>query len=317
MKNKNRNIAMTQKKELTGHFTLPAQKGMDREVKMLIQKWGVDAVRDSDGTILSPEILNLGPEIYSTICLIRADQEWAKKHPDQCQQKFLISFPITCMSDNELRIKIQKGYSTEQFKIDTIHDPKKYWEVIDRTTGQVVQTSNWNYMEREEDVVIHNRIKGHVYTVNFLVYQIWETTSMYNYITNNWKGEHQMGVDPRQPETGKHLLEYLDNWLKEHPLTDYVRFTSMFYQFPLIKNEKRENKFLDWSGYLDAMSALALDEFEKRMGYRLLSEHIIDQGYLTQDIITIEYMRWLYTSFTRTTDKLYLVNFNERIFNFE
>ncbi len=269
---------MTTQKKLTGHFTLPAQKGMDKEVKMLCEKWGVDAVRDSDGTTLSPEILGIGPDVYSTICLIRADQAWAKSHPGQCQQKFLMSFHVTCNTDGELRIKIQKGYSKEQFRIDTEHAPEKYWEVIDRTANKVVNVRDWRYLESGE-VLIKNPIKWHVYTVNFLVYQIWESTSMYNYITNNWTGEHQMGVDPRQPQTGEHLLEYLDKWLETHPDTDYVRFTSMMYQFPLIKNEKRENVYQDWSGYLDPMSALALDEFEKQKGYRLRSEDIVDEGY--------------------------------------
>ena len=270
---------MTKHRKLTGHFTLPAQKGMDKEVKMLCEKWGVDAVRDSDGTTLSAEILSMGPDVYSTICLIRADQEWARAHPDQCQQKYLMSFPVTCNSDRELRIRIQKGYSQEQFRIDTEHNPQKYWEVIDRTTGEVVDTDNWQYLEQNQEVLIQNPRKWHVYTVNFLVYQIWETTSMYNYITNNWTGEHQMGVDPRQPETGRHLLEYLDSWLETHPNTDCVRFTSMMYQFPLIKGERRENLYLDWSGYLDPMSVLAMDEFEKKKGYRLRSEDIVDEGY--------------------------------------
>lgn len=266
-------------KKLTGHFTLPAQAGMDKEVKMLCEKWGVDALRDSDGTVLSPEVLSLGPSIYSTLCLIRADQPWAKAHPEQCQQKFLISSPVTCKEDGELKIQIQAGYSKEQFKIDTLHNPKKYWQVFDRTTGSEVPLDRWEYCDSTEDVVIKEPKKWHVYTVNFLVYQIWETTSMYNYITNNWTGEHQVGIDPFQPEAGTHLLRYLDTWIQDHPNTDFVRFTSMFYQFPLIKNEKRENVYLDWSGYLDPISALALDEFEKEMGYRLTSEDIVDAGY--------------------------------------
>ena len=57
---------MSKQNKLTGYFTLPAQKGMDREVKMLIEKWGVDAIRDSDGTTLSEDILALGPDIYSS-----------------------------------------------------------------------------------------------------------------------------------------------------------------------------------------------------------------------------------------------------------
>lgn len=35
----------------------------------------------------------------------------------------------------------------------------------------------------------------------------------------------------------------------------------------------------------------------------------IDQGYITQEMLTPEYFRWLYTAFTRATEKLYLVNF--------
>lgn len=34
----------------------------------------------------------------------------------------------------------------------------------------------------------------------------------------------------------------------------------------------------------------------------------VDQGYVTDDMIDISYLRWLYTALTRTTDRLYLVN---------
>lgn len=41
----------------------------------------------------------------------------------------------------------------------------------------------------------------------------------------------------------------------------------------------------------------------------------IDQGYLTDEMLDKEYMRWLYTAVTRATDKLYFVNFNKTFFN--
>lgn len=41
----------------------------------------------------------------------------------------------------------------------------------------------------------------------------------------------------------------------------------------------------------------------------------IDHGYLTEDMLDIEYYRWLYTAFTRPTEKLYLVNFNKSFFS--
>lgn len=35
----------------------------------------------------------------------------------------------------------------------------------------------------------------------------------------------------------------------------------------------------------------------------------LDQGYITEEMLTPEYFRWLYTAFTRATEKLFLVNF--------
>lgn len=41
----------------------------------------------------------------------------------------------------------------------------------------------------------------------------------------------------------------------------------------------------------------------------------VEQGYLTDDMINTEYLRWLYTAVSRATEKLYLVNFNKGFFN--
>ena len=40
----------------------------------------------------------------------------------------------------------------------------------------------------------------------------------------------------------------------------------------------------------------------------------IDQGYITDEMANSEYLRWLYTAFTRPTEKLFLVNFNKQHF---
>ncbi len=37
----------------------------------------------------------------------------------------------------------------------------------------------------------------------------------------------------------------------------------------------------------------------------------VDQGYLTDDMVDVEYFRWLYTAVTRASEKLYLVNFSK------
>jgi len=41
----------------------------------------------------------------------------------------------------------------------------------------------------------------------------------------------------------------------------------------------------------------------------------LDHGYLTEEMIDREYLRWAYTAFTRPTDILYLVNFNKEFFD--
>ena len=42
---------------------------------------------------------------------------------------------------------------------------------------------------------------------------------------------------------------------------------------------------------------------------------VIDQGYLTDEMIDKEYLRWLYTAVTRATGKVYLLNFRDNFFH--
>lgn len=43
----------------------------------------------------------------------------------------------------------------------------------------------------------------------------------------------------------------------------------------------------------------------------------VDQGYLTEDLINNEFIRWLYTAITRATKQLFLINFHKDFFTFE
>lgn len=268
---------MNPTKTLTGSFTMPTEKGMDIEAVRLAKIWGADAIRDSDGTELSPELIGLGFDVFSTLALIRADQAWAKAHPDHCQQKYLMSDPVTA-TGNEVEIEVLKGFSSEQYQPDTRHDPKEWWEVIDRSSGELIPLNRWDYDSKKGIVRVRGTVAFHRYTVNFLVYQIWETTSMYNHITNGWTGEHQMSMDPRHPETRAHMLELVDKFIDSKPGIGWVRFTSMFYQFPIVSDEKYNTRFKDWCGYLDTISVLAMLEFEKHFGYRLRGEDFVTSG---------------------------------------
>lgn len=41
----------------------------------------------------------------------------------------------------------------------------------------------------------------------------------------------------------------------------------------------------------------------------------VDQGYLTEEMVNTDFLRWFYTACTRATNELYLVNFNEKFFD--
>lgn len=101
---------------------------------------------------------------------------------------------------------------------------------------------------------------------------------MYNHITNDWDEEHRLPLDVRYPEAQEHVLKVLEDWLKKHPKTDIVRFTTFFYNFDLIFNKEGKEKQVNWFGYLSCVSPLALEQFEQAYGYRLTAEDFVDQG---------------------------------------
>ncbi|MDO4913955.1 MAG: 1,3-beta-galactosyl-N-acetylhexosamine phosphorylase, partial [Bifidobacteriaceae bacterium] len=64
----------------------------------------------------------------------------------------------------------------------------------------------------------------------------------------------------------------------DNPQTDVVRFTTFFYQFTLIFDNKHREKIVDWFGCACTVSPKALDDFEKQYGYRLRPEDFVDEG---------------------------------------
>ena len=262
-----------------GGFTLPGEAGYENLTLKLAEKWGADVIRDSDGTELSPEIIDAGYGIYSTICIIRGHNTWAKKNLDKLQQTFLITEPAVAVTDI-LEIDLLMNFYKEQFKINDSDEAIGYWQVYDRTTGEIVEIKNWNYNEQNGSVVITNCKHWHKYTVSFLAYRIWEEISMYNHVTNNWEKEHLMPVDPVYPEAQFYLLNWMKQWCEEHPAMTVVRFTSMFYNFVWIwgSDVRRRNLFTDWGSYDFTVSPLALHNFEKKYGYALTAEDFVNQG---------------------------------------
>lgn len=262
-----------------GRLTLPSEQNFLEETKIAMQKLGADAIRDSDGTKLPDEIKDLEAKIYTTYFVARGDNEFAKTHMEECQHFYLMTEHCTAVKET-LEIPLMKGYFAQQVKVDYDHDPQRWWELIDRTTKKVVPTSHWTWDSDRGTVLLSRAKPYHQYTVSFLAYAIWDPTQMYNHITNDWGDkEHEIPFDVRKKEASKHVEKVLEQWLKDNPKTDIVRFTTFFYHFTLVFNEEGKEKFVDWFGYSGSVSVEAMEEFERQYGYTLRPEDIVDEGY--------------------------------------
>ena len=262
----------------TGRFTLPSEENFAEKTKELAELWGADAIRNSDGTHLDESVLALGKKIYSAYFPTRAHNEWITLHMDETPQVYLLTGRVLAEADI-VDVPLMDGFFEEQLKPNRDADPHKYWEVVDRTTNEVVDASLWTLDEDTDTVHVSGATPMHEYTVSFLAYIIWDPVEMYNHLTNGWGDkEHEIPFDIYHPATRKFVFDTFEQWLKDNPQVDVVRFTTFFYQFTLLFDQKQREKVVDWFGCACTVSPAALDDFEKEYGYRLRPEDFVDEG---------------------------------------
>ena len=272
------------KENSRGRVTIPTDVDVVPETLELLKRWGADAIRDCDGTDYPEELKNVDAKVYSTYYTTRKDNAWAKANPDEIQQMYIMTPFYTAVSD-EVSIHLMNHLYPDMLKVNDHDDITRWWEVIDRTTGEVVPVSEWSYDSETGDVTIHNAKAFHDYTVSFLAYIMWDPVHMYNAVTNGWTNfEKQITFDVRQPKTHKYSMERLRKFIKDNPHVDVIRYTTFFHQFTLIfdelAREKYVEKYVDWYGYSASVSPYILEQFEKEVGYKFRPEFIIDQGYM-------------------------------------
>ena len=260
----------------TGRVTIPTDLDVVPETMEILKKWGADAIRDCDGTDFPQQLKDADAKIYSTYYTTRKDNAWAKANPDEVQQCYIMTGFYTAPGDT-VTIPLMKGISPELMQVNTNDDITRWWEVMDRTTGQPVPPEQWSYADGSVTV---QAVPFHEYTVSFLAYLIWDPVHMYNATTNGWTNfEHQITFDVRQPKTHKYSMERLRKFIAEHPYVNVIRYTTFFHQFTLIFDELKREKFVDWYGYSASVSPYILNQFEQEVGYKFRPEYIIDQGY--------------------------------------
>ncbi len=92
----------------------------------------------------------------------------------------------------------------------------------------------------------------------------------------------------------------------------------VYQDYAHIKTKKERNKAIKEDIYYNALQikfAYCLTCHKAQGGK--WNTVFLDQGYYTEEMHNIEYLRWLYTAVTRAKQKIFLTNFKEEFFQAE
>lgn len=85
-----------------GRVTIPTDLNVIPQTLEILEKWGADAVRDCDGTEFPAELKEVDAKVYATYYTTRKDNEWAKAHPEEIQQMYIMTDFYSAVSDLSL-----------------------------------------------------------------------------------------------------------------------------------------------------------------------------------------------------------------------
>ena len=125
---------------------------------------------------------------------------------------------------------------------------------------------------------------------------------------------------PNEPDLEVKIL--LDSILSESPSLPADKFKELYEavseDYGYEPNRKKRNELIRKNPYYQALQvkfAYAITCHKSQGGQ--WDAVFVDQGYITDEMINVEYLRWLYTAITRAKKELYLVNFNEKFYGGE
>ena len=127
-----------------GRVTIPTDLDVVPQTLEMIEEWGADAIRDCDGTEFPQKLKDTGAKIYATYYTTRKDNAWAKAHPEEIQQMYIMTSFHTAVADT-LEIHLMDHLYPNMLAVNTRDDIRRWWEVMDRTTGEPVLTDQWQY----------------------------------------------------------------------------------------------------------------------------------------------------------------------------
>lgn len=122
---------------------------------------------------------------------------------------------------------------------------------------------------------------------------------------------------PKEPNIEVKIL--MDSILSDAPSLPSEKFRELYDavsdEYSYEPNRKKRNELIRKNPYYQALQvkfAYAITCHKSQGGQ--WDAVFLDQGYLTDEMINVEYLRWLYTAITRAKKELYLVNFSEQFY---
>ena len=123
---------------------------------------------------------------------------------------------------------------------------------------------------------------------------------------------------PNEPNLEVKIL--MESILSDSPSLSSERFRALYDavsdDYSYEPNRKKRNELIRKNPYYQALQvkfAYAITCHKSQGGQ--WDAVFVDQGYLTDEMINVEYLRWLYTAITRAKKELYLVNFSEQFYS--
>ena len=112
------------------------------------------------------------------------------------------------------------------------------------------------------------------------------------------------------------VILLLDTLTSENPAITYEQYQQLYKEVRLdYKGHKDVNKKIKEDQFFNALQikfAYAITCHKSQGGQ--WENVFVDLGYFTEEMLDKSYFRWLYTAFTRASQKLYLINFNNNFF---
>lgn len=130
-----------------GRVTIPTDVDVVPETLTLMERWGADAIRDCDGTDYPEELRAVDAKVYSTYYTTRKDNTWAKAHPEEIQQMYIMT-PFYTAVDGDLQIHLMTHLYPDMLKVNNLMTLRVGGKLSTARRGRLFQPASGRMMRQ-------------------------------------------------------------------------------------------------------------------------------------------------------------------------